>query len=55
MAVVVDAEFGHPGLAEIYDALDPDRGDPLCYRDLVEKFGGLLLDLGYGTGTLALR
>jgi len=52
---VVDAEFGHPRLAGIYDALDPDRGDLACYLGLVEEFGGRrVLDLGCGTGTFAL-
>jgi len=52
---VVDAEFGHPRLAGIYDALDPDRGDLAFYLALVEELGGRrVLDLGCGTGTFAL-
>jgi 2-polyprenyl-3-methyl-5-hydroxy-6-metoxy-1,4-benzoquinol methylase len=55
VAVVVDAEFGHPRLAEIYDALDPDRGDLAFYLGLVKEFGGRrVLDVGCGTGTFAL-
>jgi len=52
---VVDAEFGHPRLAGIYDALDPDRADLEVYVGLVEELGGRrVLDVGCGTGTFAL-
>jgi SAM-dependent methyltransferase len=52
---VVDATFGEPRLAAIYDALDPDRSDLDAYLDMVEEFGARsVLDLGCGTGTFAL-
>ena len=53
--VVVDEEFGHPRLAALYDALLPDRGDLGAYVDLVVELGaGRVLDVGCGTGSLAL-
>ncbi len=53
--VVVDEEFRHPRLAELYDALDPDRGDLQAYVDLVVELGAdRVLDVGCGTGRLAL-
>ena len=52
---MVDAEFAHPRLAEIYDPLDPDRGDLSFYAALVHELGGRrVLDVGCGTGTFAL-
>ncbi|GAA1854582.1 class I SAM-dependent methyltransferase [Microlunatus capsulatus] len=52
---MVDAEFGHPRLAAVYDALDPDRSDLLPYLDLVAALGARrVLDVGCGTGTFAL-
>jgi len=55
MGLVVDAEFGHPRLAGVYDALDPDRRDLAVHADLVAGLGGhRVLDVGCGTGTFAL-
>jgi ubiquinone/menaquinone biosynthesis C-methylase UbiE len=52
---VSDAGYRHPRLAAIYDALDPDRSDLDVYVALIEQLGGhRILDLGCGTGTLAL-
>ncbi len=51
---MVDALFGVPRLAAIYDALDPDRGDLEHYAAMVAEFGArLVLDVGCGTGELA--
>lgn len=51
----MDEEFGHPRLAAVYDALDPDRSDLLPYLDAAAEFGATrVLDLGCGTGVLAL-
>lgn len=51
---MADPIFEEPRLAEIYDALDPDRGDLDAYAALAEEFGtGTVLDVGCGTGTLA--
>lgn len=51
---VVDALFARPRLADVYDALDPDRGDLDAYVAMVEEFGAAsVVDLGCGTGTLA--
>lgn len=49
-----DVLFEHPRLAEIYDALDDDRGDLEAYADIVDEFGArAILDVGCGTGTFA--
>jgi len=36
--VKVDPIFGHPRLAAIYDALDPDRSDLDAYLEMVRDF-----------------
>ncbi|WP_344951001.1 class I SAM-dependent methyltransferase [Sphaerisporangium flaviroseum] len=52
---MVDATFGHPRLAAIYDALDPDRSDLDAYLAMAEEFGARsVLDIGCGTGVFAL-
>jgi SAM-dependent methyltransferase len=52
---VADAIFEEPRLAQIYDALDPDRSDLDVYVAIAEEFGARsALDLGCGTGTFAL-
>jgi SAM-dependent methyltransferase len=51
---VPDAIFEDPRLAQVYDPLDPDRGDLDVYGDLVSELGaGSVLDVGCGTGTFA--
>lgn len=52
---MVDAIFENPRLAQIYDALDPDRSDLDAYLAMAEEFGARsVLDIGCGTGTFAL-
>ena len=52
---MADEEFRHPRLAAVYDALDPDRADLDVYVELIGQLDGKrLLDVGCGTGTLAL-
>ncbi|BAJ33070.1 MULTISPECIES: class I SAM-dependent methyltransferase [Kitasatospora] len=52
---MADECFTLPRLAEIYDALDPDRGDLLPYLALAGELGAAeVLDLGCGTGVFAL-
>ena len=51
---MVDAHFGEPRLARIYDRLDPDRSDLDVYAELVDELGARsVLDIGCGTGTFA--
>jgi SAM-dependent methyltransferase len=51
---VVDAIFADPRLAELYDPLDPDRGDLAVYAAMADEFGARsVLDIGCGTGTFA--
>jgi SAM-dependent methyltransferase len=51
---VPDAHFAEPRLAELYDPLDPDRGDLAPYAAIADDFGALaVLDIGCGTGTFA--
>jgi SAM-dependent methyltransferase len=51
---VADAIFEDPRLAEIYDPLDPDRGDLAAYVAMAEELSAAaVLDVGCGTGTLA--
>jgi SAM-dependent methyltransferase len=51
---VADAIFEDPRLAEIYDAMDPDRRDLDAYVALAEELGARsVLDIGCGTGTFA--
>jgi len=51
-----DLVFEHPRLAQIYDALEPERPDLDLYEGLVDEFGArAILDIGCGTGTFACR
>ena len=50
-----DAIFAHPRLAPIYDVFDSDRGDLAAYCAIVDDLeAGLVLDVGCGTGSLAI-
>ncbi|MFD0318025.1 class I SAM-dependent methyltransferase [Streptomyces flavalbus] len=52
---MVDAIFGHPRLAAIYDVLDGERDDLDAYLGMVAEFGARrVLDIGCGTGVFAL-
>lgn len=49
-----DPIFSNPRLAEIHDALEPDRSDLDAYLAIVSEFSGhSVLDIGCGTGTFA--
>ena len=51
---MADALFEERRLADIYDPLDPDRGDLDVYAAIVAEFGARsVLDVGCGTGTFA--
>jgi 2-polyprenyl-3-methyl-5-hydroxy-6-metoxy-1,4-benzoquinol methylase len=51
---VADPIFEAPRLAEVYDPLDPDRGDLDADVAMVDEFGARsVLDIGCGTGTFA--
>lgn len=52
---MADAIFEEPRLAQIYDALDPDRSDLDAYLAIARELGATrVLDIGCGTGTFAL-
>ncbi|MFI2611231.1 class I SAM-dependent methyltransferase [Kitasatospora sp. NPDC018619] len=52
---MVEASYGHPRLAALYDPLDPDRGDLDAYLGMAREFGARrVLDVGCGTGVFAL-
>ncbi|WP_037907052.1 class I SAM-dependent methyltransferase [Actinacidiphila yeochonensis] len=52
---MADEIFGHPRLAAVYDALDPDRTDLDAYLALAGQLEARrVLDIGCGTGVFAL-
>lgn len=51
-----DAIFANPRLAAVYNAFDGYRDDLEFYLDVADELGArVVLDIGCGTGTLALR
>jgi len=51
---MADAIFAERRLAELYDPLDPDRGDLDVYAAMAAELGARsVLDIGCGTGTFA--
>jgi len=53
-AKMADSIFEHPRLAQIYDALEPERPDLELYVGLVSELRARsVLDVGCGTGTFA--
>ncbi|MEV7215462.1 methyltransferase domain-containing protein [Kitasatospora cineracea] len=51
-----DAIFSHPRLAVVYDAFDGKRDDLDSYVGLADELAaGLVIDVGCGTGNLAVR
>jgi SAM-dependent methyltransferase len=51
---VVDALFGDPRLAAVYDVVDGARDDLVHYLDIAHELGARrVIDLGCGTGTFA--
>ena len=53
--LVPDRLFSVPRLAQVYDALDPDRRDLEAYLTLLGEFGvRSVVDVGCGTGTFAI-
>jgi len=51
---MADPIFSDDRLAELYDPLDPDRGDLDAYTAMVDEFDAhSVLDIGCGTGTFA--
>ena len=51
---MADAIFEDPRLAQVYDALEPERRDLDVYAAVVDELGARsVLDIGCGTGTFA--
>lgn len=51
-----DPAFGDPRLAVLYDVLDNDRSDLDAYLAIAQEVAaGSVIDIGCGTGTLAVR